>query len=211
MTVKTTAPALEPLREGERVTRDEFERRYHAMPDVKAELIEGVVRMTSPVRIRLHGNPHAYLATWLVHYEMETPGTLSGLNATARLDVINEPQPDGMILIEPECGGQARISSDDYVEHAPEFVAEVAASTAPTDIGIKREVYRKTGALEYLLWRVERKAIDWFVLRDEAFEPLVPGPDGLLRSEALPGLWLDPAALVAGDVRRVLEALALGI
>jgi hypothetical protein len=35
---------IPPLQNGDRLTRDEFERRYHAMPQLKhAELIEGVV------------------------------------------------------------------------------------------------------------------------------------------------------------------------
>ena len=38
------------LENGDRLTRAEFERRYEAMPNLKkAELIEGVVYMPSPV------------------------------------------------------------------------------------------------------------------------------------------------------------------
>ena len=50
---RETVPLLEP---GDRLTRAEFERRYEAMPELrKAELIEGVVYMPSPVRYRCHG------------------------------------------------------------------------------------------------------------------------------------------------------------
>src|SRR6266542_581932 len=97
-------PALEP---GDRLTRDEFERRYGAMPNVKkAELIEGVVYMPSPVRLRRHANPHFLFVGWLVHYSSYTPCAIGGDNATARLDMDNEPQPDAMLLIDPGCGGQ---------------------------------------------------------------------------------------------------------
>ena len=51
---------IPPLRNGDHLTREEFERRYSAMPELKrAELIEGVVYMPSPVRIDEHGSPHA--------------------------------------------------------------------------------------------------------------------------------------------------------
>ena len=51
-----------PLEPGDRLSRAEFERRYEAMPELKkAELIEGVVYMPSPVRLRRHGRPHAHL------------------------------------------------------------------------------------------------------------------------------------------------------
>ncbi len=44
------------LENGDQLTRPEFERRYEAMPHLKkAELIEGVVYMPSPVRYKGHG------------------------------------------------------------------------------------------------------------------------------------------------------------
>src|SRR5262245_51963059 len=123
----TDPPAdwVPPLEPGDRLTRDEFERRYDAMPRLKkAELIEGVVYMPSPVRHRRHGRPNLHLAGWVAAYEAATPGVEGADNGTARLDLDNEPQPDVLLLIDPARGGQARISSDDYVEDAPELVAE---------------------------------------------------------------------------------------
>ena len=106
-------PVLEP---GDRLTAAEFEHRYDAMPDLKkAELIEGVVYMPSPVRLRRHGHPQFRLISWLGAYEASTPGVLGGDNTTVRLDNENEPQPDGILMIDPARGGQASISDDDYV------------------------------------------------------------------------------------------------
>ena len=136
-------PTLEP---GDRLTRDEFERRYAAMPALKkAELIEGVVYMPSPVRVRRHGGPHAKIITWLGHYQAQTPGVEVADNATARLDLDNEPQPDAMLYIIPERGGQVRITPDDYIEAAPELVAEVASSSASDDLNTKLHVCRRSG------------------------------------------------------------------
>ena len=59
-----------PLEPGDRLTREEFERRYDAMPHVKkAELIEGVVYMPSPVRHQRHSRPHFRLIAWLGAYD----------------------------------------------------------------------------------------------------------------------------------------------
>src|SRR6266704_2738123 len=116
-----------PLENGDRLTRDEFERRYEATPRRnKAELIEGVVHMPSPVRLRNHGGPHADMIAWLGHYRAFTVAVLVGDNSTVRLDMDNEPQPDAVMLIEPEFGGQAEISEDDYLEGAPELAGEVS-------------------------------------------------------------------------------------
>src|SRR5262245_3687182 len=86
---------IPPLRNGDHLDRIEFERRYHAMPHVKkAELIEGVVYMPSPVSMESHGEPHSHLILWLGTYRAHTSGTRVADNATVRLDMDNEPQPD---------------------------------------------------------------------------------------------------------------------
>src|SRR5262245_54517080 len=93
---------IPPLETGDRLSRAEFERRYDAMPELKrAELIEGVVYVPSPVRVRWHGRPHLRLITWLGSYEAATPGTIGAGNASTRLDMKNEPQPDAVLLIDP--------------------------------------------------------------------------------------------------------------
>lgn len=203
---------LPPLESGDRLTREEFERRYHAMPELtKAELIEGVVFMPSPVRFRRHGRPHAHMVGWLVQYEAETPGVETGDNSTTRLDLDNEPQPDAVLLIDPARGGQARISDDDYVEEAPELVAEVASSSVSFDLNAKLQVYRRNGVCEYVVWRVLDREIDWFLLRTGRYERQNPDPQGLLRSAIFPGLWLDVAALIRGDLSSVLATLRRGL
>ncbi len=214
-TAEATAIALEdfPLMEnGDRLTRAEFERRYQAMPQLKkAELIEGVVYMPSPVRLRRHSRPHLHMAGWLAVYEAETPGVLAGDNTTVRLDLDNEPQPDLVLLIEPDRGGQTRISDDDYIEGAPELVAEIASSSASYDLNVKLNAYRRNGVLEYVVWRVLEQEIDWFVLREGDYRRAHLDESDLYRSESFPGLWLDPRALIRGDLATVLATLRQGL
>ena len=206
---KTFVP---PLENGDRLTRAEFERRYNAMPEnVRAELVEGVVVMASPVRFNTHGARHAELIFWATTYRAGTPGVLGGADATVRLDLDNEPQPDVCLLIDPARGGKARIDEDDYVNGAPEFVAEVAASTVSHDLGPKLNAYRRNGVSEYLVWRVQDAAIDWFILHEGRFDRLLPDADGVTRSVVFPGLWLDSAALLAGDLARVHAVLRDGL
>ena len=204
--------AIPPLENGDRLTRAEFERRYDAMPLLKkAELIEGEVFMPSPVRYGRHGNPQLILITWLGNYHIATPGVGAGDNGSIRLDSDSEPQPDGFLIILPECGGQASISEDDYIEGAPELVVEVSSSSVSYDLGKKLNVYHRCGVREYVVWRVLDRQVDWFVNRKGRFEPLTPSPDAILRSVEFPGLWLDPAALVQGEKIRVKQVLEQGL
>jgi Uma2 family endonuclease len=205
-------PPIPPLENGDRLTREEFERRYEAMPRLKkAELIEGVVHMPSPVRWNQHAGPHADMITWLGFYRAMTRGVRAGDNGSLRLDLGNESQPDGALLIEPAFGGQATISEDDYVVGAPELAAEVSASSVTIDLHAKFRAYQQNGVQEYVVWRVLDRAVDWFVLREGQFQRLSPGADGILRSEVFSGLWLDPAALASFDLAGVLRVLQQGI
>jgi len=210
--VAPTEQAVPELVAGDRLTRAEFERRYRAMPRLpKAELIEGVVYVPSPARFESHGRPQADLVGWLFAYRAHTPGVAAGDNATVRLDLDNEPQPDALLRIRRAAGGRSHETSDDYVEGAPELVAEVTASTASYDLHDKKRAYRRSGVREYVVWRTQDAALDWFVLREGRYVRLAPGDDGVLRSEVFPGLWLDAGALVAGDAARVLDVLGRGL
>jgi len=209
-TARPRSSAL-PLENGDRLTRAEFERRYSASPRVKkAELIEGIVHMPSPVRLRQHANPHARLIGWLHQYEAATPGVELADNATVRLDLDNVPQPDVILRILPQAGGQSHDSADDYVEGAPELIAEIASSTASYDLHEKRRVYRRNAVREYLVWLVDENRAEWWGLRDGEYVTL-PLEDGLLKSGVFPGLWLDAAALVNGQSAQVLAQLQRGL
>lgn len=204
-----TMPKILPLENGDRLTRPEFERRYSAMPRLKkAELIEGVVYMGSPVRA-IHGRPHALMMTWLGTYWAATPGVDLLDNTTVRLDLGNEPQPDALLRIER--GGQSRISEEGYVEGAPELIAEVAASSAAYDLGDKLQAYRRNHVREYLVWQVGDREINWFCLRDGEYIPLAAEESGIIKSECFPGLWLDIPALMQGNLKQVQAVLQQGL
>src|SRR5437868_7006490 len=146
---------IPPLRNGDRLTRVEFERRYASMRDVKnAELIEGVVYIPSPVSNE-HSKAHFDAIAWMSHYAAFTPGVLGGDNGTLRLDLDNEPQPDAFLHILASHGGRVRIDEDGYVVGAPEWVGEVSASSVSIDLHAKLHVYRRSGVREYIVWRVE--------------------------------------------------------
>ena len=203
---------IPPLEQGDHLTQVEFEKRYEAMAHLKkAELIEGRVYMSAALRLRNHGEPHGRLMAWMGYYKLVTPGLVLADNATVRLDFDNEPQPDIALFLEPELGGQVTISPEDYIEGAPELIAEIAASSASYDLGEKKTVYCRHGVKEYIVWQTYEKRLDWFVLQDGQYGLLSADPDGILKSHVFPGLWLDADALLAKDTARVLQVLQAGI
>lgn len=203
------APRLE---NGDRLTRAEFERRYDAMPNLKkAELIKGVVYMSSPVRDKRHGQPHSFVVGWLLTYYVATPGVLISDNATVRLDEDNGPQPDALLRLPQELGGQSSTDDDDYISGPPELIVEIAASTVSYDLHDKKDAYQEHGVLEYLVWRTEDRALDWFRLQQGQYVAIAPDAEGIIESQSFPGLRLATRALLAGDVARVLAELQKGL
>lgn len=201
-----------PLNAGDRLSRAEFERRYHEHPEIKkAELVEGIVYMPSPARFAQHSQPHADIVTWLGLYRSATPGVLVGDNATLRLDYENVVQPDVLVRLEPKSGGRSSVTNDDYLAGPPELVVEIAASSVAYDLGVKRRVYARSGVQEYLAAQAYEQRVDWFVLREGVYETLEPGLDGILRSEVFPGLWLPVDALWTGDLAGMLAVLQQGL
>jgi len=198
-----------PLENGDRVTRDEFDRRAEVSPHGKrAELIRGVVYMPATVRFRQHGQPQGRLLVWLAQYELSTTGVEAFAETTLDVDENNQPQPDAVLRIMEPHGGGTYTTEAGYLAGVPEFVAEVAASSSSIDMHAKLDVYRQHRIPEYLVWRVLDSAIDWFVLRGDEYRPLLADDCGILKSEKFPGLWLDRAAMIEDrrrDVRAVLK------
>jgi Uma2 family endonuclease len=203
---------IPPLESGDRLTRVEFERRYHLHPEIKkAELIEGEVYVASPVFADRHGNPHFDVIAWLGFYRAMTPGIQGSDNATVRLDLENEPQPDALLRLDPLAGGRSQVDEDGYFEGPPELVVEVAASSASYDMNKKKRVYARNGVQEYVVFQTYERRVDWFVLRAHGYDALLPDAGGVVRSEIFPGLWLDVNAFWAGDMAKVLAVVQTGL
>lgn len=209
---RTKNQDIPPIESGDRLSRPEFERRYAAATHIKkAELIEGIVYVASPLRFQQHAEPHSRLHGWLWTYQIATFGLRLGIEPTIRLDLDNEPQPDIVLILDEAVGGKARLTDDGYLEGVPELIVEIAASTAAIDTGTKKQAYRRNGVLEYIVWQSFENQLDWFSLQEGEYQSLSVDGDGIIRSLAFPGLWLAVEALLNNQMVRVLEVLRLGL
>jgi Uma2 family endonuclease len=201
--------ALPPLKDGDRMTQEEFHRRYEAYPGgVKIELVGGVVHVASPLR-GPHGESSVELACVLVLYKAATPGVTAGDGLTVILGEESEPQPDLLLRLLPECGGQSRFNDKQYLVGPPEFVAEVSHATRELDLKKKKKDYREAGVQEYLVVDLEGQALHWFHFPSKG--KLKADRSGLWKSRVFPGLWLDAAALFARDSAKLIAAVGHGL
>jgi hypothetical protein len=196
------------LENGDRLDRDEFERRYSASNIKKAELIEGIVHVASRRHFTFHSKPHAEIVTWLGTYQAAISGLEVGIEPTVRLDDQNEPQPDAVLF---RIGGNAQIDDDGYITGAPEFIAEIAASTVSYDLNSKKNAYERNGVKEYLVWRSIDREIDWLILENGKYKKLEPNNSGIICSQEFTGLCLNIEAILSHDMSTVLRALQMGL
>jgi hypothetical protein len=198
-----------PLGPGDKLTREEFLRRWEAHPEIKrAELIGGIVYMPSPVKLE-HGSVESDVGIWLGTYRVATPGTDGGHSTTTFL-LDDAPQPDLHLRVLAEHGGSSR-EEDGYPGGIPELLVEVCLSSAAYDLHVKYDLYETAQVPEYLAVLLYEREIRWHRLSDGKYQVLPSDADGIWRSRAFPGLWLDGDALLARDMSKVLERLQQGI
>jgi Uma2 family endonuclease len=206
-TTMKAAPSM--LVEGQRLDQPTFHALYEAMPPgTRAELIDGVVYLPSPLGYA-HGRAQVPVIVWLDYYAENTSGVEVLDNATTILGWKSEPQPDALLRVLPECGGRSH-EEEGYIHGAPELVVEVSKATRYMDLGPKKADYERAGVLEYVVRAIEPDEIIWFRQEQGVLVPRPIGDDGLYRSAVFPGLWLDPAALLNGDTRRLRTVVDLG-
>jgi len=201
---------LPPLVNGDHLDQKTFHERYEARPEVRAELIGGIVYTSSPQKQR-HGLYHLKMAGLVDGYVEETPGTAGCVNSTNILGPDSEPQPDACLYILPQCGGQAAVDDNDYLLGAPEWAGEISDSTESIDLNRKKLDYEKAGVREYMVAAVRTAQLFWFIRRRGKFKPLLPGADGIMRSEVFPGFWLHVEAFLNRDGPRLLAVLRQGL
>jgi Uma2 family endonuclease len=196
---------------GQALGQEEFHRRYEAMPpETRAELVGGVVYMPSPMRSE-HSESSPDVIIWLGLYRHRTPGVRLAENATVILGKYGEPQPDALLRIEPVLGGRCTVNEDGYLTGPPELVVEVSKSSRRFDLGAKLADYERAGVQEYVVVALVPDEVFWHVSVDGRFVRMAADADGLFRSRVFHGLWLDPAALLAGDLDALIATLDRGL
>ncbi|HUE74022.1 MAG TPA: Uma2 family endonuclease [Pirellulaceae bacterium] len=199
------------LYSGDRLDQPEFHRRYEAYPaNVHFELIGGIVYTMTPPGYD-HGKGDYGLTGIFFQYELATPGVEGAQNVSIILGKDEEPQPDVVMMLKPECGGRTRIEGDEtkYIVGPPELVVEVAYSSAAIDLHEKRRDYRKGGVAEYIVVDLSARRVHWFDLASD--RKLKLPADAILRCKSFPGLWIDSAALLDKDNHRLFACLQRGL
>jgi len=210
-TGKSSPRGRPPLESGDRLSRAEFHRRYSLYPEIKkAELVDGVVIVGATVYAQ-HSEIHADFGTLLGFYRAHTPGLRVADSQSVILDDQNEIQPDLCVRFEVPSGGGVERTEEGLYVGAPEFVVEVATSSAAYDLHSKLELYRRSGVGEYLVILAYELEVRLFRPEDGVYELVRPDEDGVLRSRVLPGFWFRADWFWEGRVAELIGLVEEGI
>jgi len=192
----------------ERMTSEEFFR--YAPEDQKAELIDAVMIMHSPPLV-IHERLFRFLFTLLSTYvDNHDLGEVLGSRTPVKLEVDQTYEPD-ILFVSKE---RASIVQDKGIFGAPDLVIEIlSAGTVHYDRGPKFRAYERAGVRE--LWLIDPygpAGTEFYHLQDTRFVPVMPDGEGILRSIAMPGFWIDVAWLWPGErfipVRQALDQIS---
>lgn len=191
---------------GMKMSREEFIETWDNEPNLKcAELIDGTVFVSSPVSLD-HGIYESLMVAWLRAYSSKVPGWTCATNVTWYIQD-SAPQPD-VSLFRSDVSTERR---GKYPVGAPAIAVEVCVSSRDYDFGPKKALYQRAGVEEYITVETFSKTITWRTLVGGSYQNLPVDNDGIIRSRALPGLWLDVAALWREDDDALRECVRRGL
>ena len=200
--------SLPDLHNGDRMTREEFLRRWEKVPELKhAELIKGVVYLGSSVSIA-HGSYHALFGAWLGHYAYTVGQNFEIMSNTTLPFGDSSFQPDVAMLAQR----QGRTGTT-YLEELPDLVVEISYSSQSYDLGPKLAADRSAGLREYITVLLQEQRVEWRVLSGTRCRLLHSGKDGICvpRTSKDCG-WLDTGALFpTADRQRLFAAIDRGL
>lgn len=192
------------------MSQSEFHRAYAAMPEnFRAELIGGIVFEPAPSGLP-HGEYDSRLGYLFEHYAAHTRGLRTARNASVIMSDEDEVQPDVLLRVLPEYGGQSKYTKTKVpmVKGAPELVAEIAHSSRAIDLHLKKKRYALTGVKEYVVVCLEPARVYWFNLQADRELKAV---NKIVKSKVFPGLWIDVEALLEFDYEASMSALNEGL
>jgi hypothetical protein len=151
------------------------------------------------------------LALCINRYRLFSPGFYVCVMAKVQLNA-DEAEVPGLVAM-LNYGRMKQCKVEDEVFHGPpNFILDVFYSADDPDFLRRRERFCRAGVLEYFVaFQGEQIEYRWHRLTDGKYELVQPDEDGILRSRALPNLWLPRQALLDRDWWAVLGCIERGV
>lgn len=121
----------------------------------------------------------------------------------------SEVQPDVLAFREEALGDTIRLTTDDFLDGAPDLIGEVVERGALYDMHDKLQVYERAGVPEYVAWLLEEARLRWLRIDAGRYVEVQPDERGVIESSVFSGLRLNVPKLLAGDDAGVVAELGV--
>ena len=151
------------------------------------------------------------LALCVNHYRLFTPGIYVCLHVPVVLDATTRIVPGLISMV-----NHGRLKQCEPVENGfegpPNFVLDVFESVEIAEYEARKTAFERFGVTEYLAVETSNTPrLHWNRHNGHSFEDAVPDRQGLIKSKALPGLWIPVQALAERDWWSILSAIERGV
>ncbi len=151
------------------------------------------------------------LALCINRYRLYTPGIYVCLHVPVVLDDQTRVVPGLIAMV-----NHGRLKQCEPVEHGfegpPNFILDVFDSDELPEYESRRAIFERFGVVEYVaVETAECPILHWNRHNGSHFETAHPDAHGVIKSKALPGLWIPVKALAARDWWMILVAIERGV
>lgn len=150
-------------------------------------------------------------AMCLNHYRMSTPGLYVCTHVPVQISKDARVVPG--VVAQVNSGAFKQCDPGDYVYFSgpPNFVFDVFRDDQRDSYKRRRDLFEESGVIEYVAWFNSSKLPIWNRLEDGAYREIREDRAGLIKSAALPGLWIPVKSLAERDWWSVLGKISQGI
>jgi hypothetical protein len=156
----------------------------------------------TPVGLYLAAH-HVDMTLLLGYYHSKTPGVWLASRPTITLPTGDVIQPHLAMLIQfgPCFKRFEKVQPEGLVRGAPQLAVDIAWAIDEVEEERRTAVSAAGGVDEYLLIHHQRRIVHWY--RTEGGRPSLVAPDahGIIKSSALPGLWISVSTIWDGAGR----------
>jgi len=151
------------------------------------------------------------LALCVNRYRLLTPGIYVCLHVPVVLDAHTRVVPGLIAMVNHGCLKQCEPVENGF-EGPPNFVLDVFDPDETAEYEARKAIFQKFGVTEYVAVNTsDSPEFHWNRHNGQTFEEAVPDRQGLIKSQALPGLWVPARALAECDWWSILSAIERGV
>ena len=151
------------------------------------------------------------IAMCVNHYRLSTPGLHVCIHVPVQINPSTRVTPGLMVQVGNGKYNQCNPVDYDHFSGAPNFVFDVFKDGQRDLYETRKKLFEQNGVLEYVAWFNSSKLPIWNRLVDRKYQEITGDEIGLIKSSALPGLWIPLSSWAERDMWSIMATISQGV